>query len=597
LQKGEGDRELRKAISIVCALLIALSAFSILSQETRAHDLPSHSLDDYIQPADSDVQNIVRSVCSFPWYLNIEENVEILYYWVCSHIQYKSDSDQWGERDYWQLPNTTITLGTGDCEDQAILLVSLIRGCGIPRDKVHLVCGNVRDLFWNLMGGHCWIEVMLGTGSLEEANASLAPHVGDTFSIHTNETEISSVFTEEKFSELQQAGEGKREGWIPLDTTAQIYPGLLPLPFEAWIWWGYNVYPWIFFINVEILLFEVDSPTAITLDAHPTVVDELFTVLISVTPPSDYDHHDYVICVTKPSGIADFLQDTWGGGNCRDFLYGVDWGTTTDEAGVYTVRVFENWYNPLEECWLMEKVGEISFTVMDVSPPSITILHPKNITYTTNSVSLIFTINESWSWIGYSLDNQVNVTISGNTTLVALSQGLHNIVVYANDTSSNMGASDMVHFLIALPYAPRAEFIVIPETAKAGESVKFDASDSLPGFNGTQTMPITEYRWDFGDGNKMITSTQIVHHSFNTAGNYYVTLTVYAPGAIPETDSITHKVTVASVPVGGYSFPIDVNAIAKPLALSLALVTIVAIALTLIKRKTRRSSKQLEQTL
>jgi hypothetical protein len=86
----------------------------------------------------------------------------------------------------------------------------------------------------------------------------------------------------------------------------------------------------------------------------------------------------------------------------------------------------------------------------DTTPPSINILSPQNTTYTTSSIPLNFTVNESTSWMGYSLDYQANVTISGNTSLTSLAYGRHSIVVYANDTSWNMGSSDIVYFTITI---------------------------------------------------------------------------------------------------------------------------------------------------
>jgi len=59
---------------------------------------------------------------------------------------------------------------------------------------------------------------------------------------------------------------------------------------------------------------------------------------------------------------------------------------------------------------------------------------------------LSFTVDEATSWIGYSLDGQVNVTIAGNTTLSGLSDGSHSLIVYANDTAGNTGASEIVYF-------------------------------------------------------------------------------------------------------------------------------------------------------
>jgi parallel beta-helix repeat protein len=84
----------------------------------------------------------------------------------------------------------------------------------------------------------------------------------------------------------------------------------------------------------------------------------------------------------------------------------------------------------------------------DTTPPSIYILSPQNTTYTENDVSLTFIVSESTSWIGYTLDNQTNVTIAENTTLFGLSQGLHNITILVKDTAGNIGASEMTYFTI-----------------------------------------------------------------------------------------------------------------------------------------------------
>ncbi len=50
--------------------------------------------------------------------------------------------------------------------------------------------------------------------------------------------------------------------------------------------------------------------------------------------------------------------------------------------------------------------------------------------------------------MGYNLDGQANTTITGNTTLTGLLDGSHYVVVYANDTAGNMGASNTVYFTV-----------------------------------------------------------------------------------------------------------------------------------------------------
>jgi PKD repeat protein len=136
------------------------------------------------------------------------------------------------------------------------------------------------------------------------------------------------------------------------------------------------------------------------------------------------------------------------------------------------------------------------------------------------------------------------------------------------------------------PYGPTAEFTVTPETAYIGKSVKFDASSSQSGWNGTHERLITEYRWDFGDGNKTTAYTPIVYHRFTSSGNYYVELTVYSPGATPETDAVTLKVTITTVPVGGYSITLNTPTEAKPLMFDILISAILApIFITVVRGK------------
>jgi len=84
----------------------------------------------------------------------------------------------------------------------------------------------------------------------------------------------------------------------------------------------------------------------------------------------------------------------------------------------------------------------------DTTPPTISILSPENKTYSVNDVLLTFTVSESTSWIGYSLNGQMNMTITGNITMSELSEGFHSLIVYASDTAGNMGCSDLVYFSI-----------------------------------------------------------------------------------------------------------------------------------------------------
>jgi hypothetical protein len=109
--------------------------------------------------------------------------------------------------------------------------------------------------------------------------------------------------------------------------------------------------------------------------------------------------------------------------------------------------------------------------------PEITILSPQNTTYTATSIQLIFTINNETSWIGYSLDFHENVTITGNITLTELSEGGHNIIVFANDTTGLVGASETVYFTVSPIHDVAVINISLPfDNIYSGEAVELNVT-------------------------------------------------------------------------------------------------------------------------
>ena len=82
-------------------------------------------------------------------------------------------------------------------------------------------------------------------------------------------------------------------------------------------------------------------------------------------------------------------------------------------------------------------------------PPKIAVLSPVNQAFNESSVPLFFTVDKQAVWMGYSLDGQDNVTITGNTTIAGLSSGLHNVTVFARDEFENMGTSETISFSVA----------------------------------------------------------------------------------------------------------------------------------------------------
>jgi PKD repeat protein len=190
-------------------------------------------------------------------------------------------------------------------------------------------------------------------------------------------------------------------------------------------------------------------------------------------------------------------------------------------------------------------------------PPAISILSPENRSYNTLSLPLVATLNESTSWIGYSLDDEANETVYENmtlnllpegllwinTTLTSLSEGRHWITVYANDTDGHMGHSDTVYFTIDTT-PPKALFSYSPTVPVVDQEVYFNASDSYD-----DEGPLVRYEWNFGDDTDGVGRT--VEHVYTEVGNFTVVLTVEDAAGNVDTE-----IAIITVEEAGISAPL-----------------------------------------
>jgi hypothetical protein len=230
------------------------------------------------------------------------------------------------------------------------------------------------------------------------------------------------------------------------------------------------------------------------------------------------DDKIYVIGGLGPSRLGSLNQiyyletDTWSLGATPPWQFG--YGVAGATAGVnapkriYCVYEGNQVYNPINDSWTSGAdvpTGRMNFAVAVVDdrlyaigglthtyslglslgitvnfhatnerytpfgygtvPPAVAVVSPENGTYASGNVSLAFTLNKLVLWMGYSLDSQANVTVTGNTTLAGLTSGLYNVTVYAKDEFENTGASETIHFTIAEEPEPSPATLVAVTSA------------------------------------------------------------------------------------------------------------------------------------
>lgn len=162
------------------------------------------------------------------------------------------------------------------------------------------------------------------------------------------------------------------------------------------------------------------------------------TITITTPVNATYDSESVPLSVTL------YEETSWIGYSVDSNRNITNTGNTTIQYlpdGPHSLIVYANDTNGN-----MGSSQKIYFTI-DTTPPTISIILPENATYTDDSTHLVFRVNEATAWTGYSLDLGMIMT-SGNSTMSHLSNGIHSIIVYANDTVGNFGSSHIIYFTI-----------------------------------------------------------------------------------------------------------------------------------------------------
>ncbi len=176
------------------------------------------------------------------------------------------------------------------------------------------------------------------------------------------------------------------------------------------------------------------------------------------------------------SGSVNIWDDGYpmGGNYWKDYQKQVNGAAEIVDSGIGNVPYVIDGQNK-DRYPLLEPFNTATY-LLETTPPKITVLSPLNQTFNESSVSIVFSVDKTINWAGYSLDGKNNVTVTGNSTITNnavtnvtianMTSGFHNITLYANDTFGNVGSSETVNFTIAIP--PSKSFSIVSVEAVLG---------------------------------------------------------------------------------------------------------------------------------
>ncbi|MEM2944622.1 MAG: transglutaminase-like domain-containing protein [Methanomassiliicoccales archaeon] len=132
-------------------------------------------IESFITPTDRLVQDTVFNITG-GWsddsnWDEYWDDIKELYLRVCNNIEYRYDGlypllpnepqdALTFRKEMWQFPNETLLLKSGDCEDQAILLCSMIRCYNGMRYKAEAICIESNK------SGHVAVQILVSGGKL-----------------------------------------------------------------------------------------------------------------------------------------------------------------------------------------------------------------------------------------------------------------------------------------------------------------------------------------------------------------------------------------------------------------------------------------------
>ena len=107
-----------------------------LGEQYASSMVPRFGLEEYrlytfVTPDDPAVRALAERIESITQFSGDRMKAEVALAVVHENVTYATDQEMHGRSDYWQYPAETLISGMGDCEDQALLLASVLEAMGI----------------------------------------------------------------------------------------------------------------------------------------------------------------------------------------------------------------------------------------------------------------------------------------------------------------------------------------------------------------------------------------------------------------------------------------------------------------------------------
>jgi parallel beta-helix repeat protein len=193
---------------------------------------------------------------------------------------------------------------------------------------------------------------------------------------------------------------------------------------------------------------------------------------------------------TSPAGTGSFNSPSTGNqwdnakvGNFWDDYNGTDANGDGIGDTPYRITAYRDNLQNADDYPLMAPFNSTLYSLKTTSP-AITLLSPIEQRFNESNVPLTFLVDKAVNWTGYVLDGVDNVTVAGNATLTGLTDRLHNVTVYAQDTYGNIGTSQTTNFTLILPIEEKHQaFPTVPVVAISIVVVAIATASLLVNFN------------------------------------------------------------------------------------------------------------------